>query len=95
MFLFFLIPLKSGLVKLSLLFCQLRNYLNLYHTVQIINVLESYREFKWSTIIVKPFNLYFSIILERNATARALRLLKVRAVALRSEKRSWIAVVAP
>lgn len=93
MFLFFLIPLKSGLVKLSLLFCQLRNYLNLYHTVQIINVLESYREFKWSTIIVKPFNLYFSIILERNATA--LRFLEVRAVALRSEKRSWIAVVAP
>lgn len=93
MFLFFLIPLKSGLVKLSLLFCQLRNYLNLYHTVQIINVLESYREFKWSTIIVKPFSLYFSIILERNATA--LRFLEVRAVALRSEKRSWIAVVAP
>lgn len=61
--------------------------------MQIINVLESYREFKWSTIIVKPFNLYFSIILERNATA--LRFLEVRAVALRSEKRSWIAVVAP
>lgn len=93
MFHFFFIPLKSGLVKLSLLFCQLRNYLNLYHTVQIINVLESYREFKWSTIIVKPFSLYFSIILERNATA--LRFLEVRAVALRSEKRSWIAVVAP
>lgn len=61
--------------------------------MQIIIVLESYREFKWSTIIVKPFNLYFSIILERNATA--LRFLEVRAVALRSEKRSWIAVVAP
>lgn len=93
MFHFFFIPLKSGLVKLSLLFCQLRNYPNSYHTVQIIIVLESYREFKWSTIIVKPFSLYFSIILERNATA--LRFLEVRAVALRSEKRSWIAVVAP